>query len=341
MTRWLLILLLGAGPAWAQEGATAFPPDASGGGATYDGGSVTNPFLAPDGCSLPGYSFTNDTDTGVCRDPNILFAGDDTLYFATGGNLAAQFKANQSYYRFFGFYTDDSNFEYLELEAIPGQGYYRIHPWSLGTGNDTIALMLEGLHPLGLQDARVLINSRLFTAFDIQSSGDVATLGEFYAGNGGTGAPAYSFTSATTDGMRWIPGGFGGLTIESAGPIMELRTVVGSAIGGMNFWPANSGNGNYIYHTTGTGSTAFVQIRVAETEIGHSVSGVGNNEVAADVNGIRFTTNAQAAQPTCDATRWRHFWYIEGGVGVQDDLQLCMKNASDTYNWVSIAVGGP
>lgn len=70
MTRWLLILLLAAVPAWAQEGGSAFPPDASGGGgSTYDGGSVTNPFLAPTGCApTPGYAFTDDAGSGWCRD---------------------------------------------------------------------------------------------------------------------------------------------------------------------------------------------------------------------------------------------------------------------------------
>lgn len=64
--RWLLILLLAAAPAWAQEGGSAFPPDATGGGTAYDGGSVTNPFLAPSGCVAPGYAFTGATTTGLC-----------------------------------------------------------------------------------------------------------------------------------------------------------------------------------------------------------------------------------------------------------------------------------
>ena len=62
----------------------AFPPEPSGGGgggATYDGGSVTNPFLAPSGTkTLPGFAFTADPDTGIFQEAatEINISIDDT-----------------------------------------------------------------------------------------------------------------------------------------------------------------------------------------------------------------------------------------------------------------------
>ena len=47
--------------------AQTFPPDSGGGGAAYDGGAVTNPFLAPVGCgATPGYAFVGRTAEGLC-----------------------------------------------------------------------------------------------------------------------------------------------------------------------------------------------------------------------------------------------------------------------------------
>jgi hypothetical protein len=76
----------------------------SAGGTAYDGGAVTNPFLAPDGAvGAPGYAFTNDSDTGfywTAAGPRLYVthaggnaqrwgAGDTTFYDSTTGNITA------------------------------------------------------------------------------------------------------------------------------------------------------------------------------------------------------------------------------------------------------------
>lgn len=54
---------------------------------------------------------------------------------------------------------------------------------------------------------------------------------------------------------------------------------------------------------------------------------------------VRFGANVQmqpeAAIPTCDATTRGTWYYTNGGAGVADVAQLCMKNASDAYAWVT------
>ena len=91
--RWLLILLLAAVPAAAQEGGATFPPDASGGGgASYDGGSVTNPFLAPDGACAPGnpsYSWTSSPTAGWYKDPDTAVTTNQFTFCAEAGIFGA------------------------------------------------------------------------------------------------------------------------------------------------------------------------------------------------------------------------------------------------------------
>jgi hypothetical protein len=43
-------------------------------------------------------------------------------------------------------------------------------------------------------------------------------------------------------------------------------------------------------------------------------------------------------KPTCDSTTRKRRWFTEGGAGVADTYEVCMKSAADTYAWVVIAV---
>jgi hypothetical protein len=50
--------------------------------------------------------------------------------------------------------------------------------------------------------------------------------------------------------------------------------------------------------------------------------------------GLQLKTNG--SQPTCSASTRGMFWNIEGGAGVADVLQICQKNSSDNYVWVTL-----
>ena len=71
----VFVALLAAATASPQS----FPPDTPGGGGGYDGGAVSNPFLAPTGCSPLGYAYDGDSDTGMCQN------GADSPSFRAGG----------------------------------------------------------------------------------------------------------------------------------------------------------------------------------------------------------------------------------------------------------------
>ena len=42
------------------------------------------------------------------------------------------------------------------------------------------------------------------------------------------------------------------------------------------------------------------------------------------------------SRPTCDAAHRGSFWYEAGGVGVADTVEVCRKDASNNYAWVSV-----
>lgn len=46
------------------------------------------------------------------------------------------------------------------------------------------------------------------------------------------------------------------------------------------------------------------------------------------------------SQPSAAAAVRGMLWIIQGGAGVTDTLQVCLKSAADTYNWITIKTGG-
>lgn len=61
--------------------------------------------------------------------------------------------------------------------------------------------------------------------------------------------------------------------------------------------------------------------------------GVASATQRLEVNGgVRL--NTLTAQPTCDATNGRGtIWAIQGAAGVKDSIQVCAKDAANTYAW--------
>ena len=69
---------------------------------------------------------------------------------------------------------------------------------------------------------------------------------------------------------------------------------------------------------TGTGSAVFNTSPTFTTKI--------------EVNGgIRL--NTVTAKPTCDTTQRGTFWVTQGTAGVKDAVEVCAKDAGDTYAW--------
>jgi len=75
------------------------------------------------------------------------------------------------------------------------------------------------------------------------------------------------------------------------------------------------------FSTTGNGGTAPVErLRITQ------------NGLAKFKNGTTIDTSA--AQPACSVEYRGTWWVIQGGAGIADVLNICLKDAADVYNWV-------
>ncbi|KKS53467.1 MAG: Carbohydrate-binding family V/XII [Candidatus Magasanikbacteria bacterium GW2011_GWA2_42_32] len=54
-----------------------------------------------------------------------------------------------------------------------------------------------------------------------------------------------------------------------------------------------------------------------------------------EVNG-GLRLNTVTAKPTCASAQRGTFWVVESGAGVKDTVEVCVKNASDSYIWSTI-----
>lgn len=95
-----------------------------------------------------------------------------------------------------------------------------------------------------------------------------------------------------------------------------------SAIADAN-WSSTSTPAYFSFQTTATGTTT----RHDRLKIGSD----GNTSV---YGGVQFTKNAGSpTQQTCGATTRGTLWYTQGTAGVKDSVQICTKDAADTYAW--------
>lgn len=62
----------------------------------------------------------------------------------------------------------------------------------------------------------------------------------------------------------------------------------------------------------------------------------GTNSTTETVAATGPFTTTTGAQPTCDATTRGHVWRTEGGVGVKDTYEVCLKDSTNTYAWRSL-----
>ena len=86
----------------------------------------------------------------------------------------------------------------------------------------------------------------------------------------------------------------------------------------------DSGFFNYLGGKTRVGGSSYVEATVAM-----DVSGA----VSASEGVVVATTDTQ---PAASAAVRGMFWVIQGGAGVADILQVCLKDAADVYNWVTL-----
>jgi len=174
-------------------------------------------------------------------------------------------------------------------------------------------------------------------------------------GRGATTTAAITVDSDGTEqtnigGTLYINGSASGarVGIGTASPLVKLEVNVGNVSnGGANgigiistgddFWIITKKNASgsirdAIYSGSGTNPL------VLQEQGGNVGIGTTDPAVALEVaGGIRMNTTA--AKPTCDSTVRGTMWFTPSSGGTDDFLYACMKNSSDTYNWVLVARG--
>lgn len=99
-------------------------------------------------------------------------------------------------------------------------------------------------------------------------------------------------------------------------------------IGG-SFKGAFAGDGALQVGSTGTGLS----------EISAGVVGVGTGTAGSTAGGLALTSVrwVTGTRPTCDAAARGTSWYVAGGAGAADTIEICLKSAADTYAWTALA----
>ena len=63
--------------------------------------------------------------------------------------------------------------------------------------------------------------------------------------------------------------------------------------------------------------------------------GISTPAQSLEING-GLRLNTSVGQPVCASGQRGTFWVVESGAGIKDSVQVCVKNASDTYIWSTI-----
>jgi hypothetical protein len=54
-------------------------------------------------------------------------------------------------------------------------------------------------------------------------------------------------------------------------------------------------------------------------------------------DGLLRVNQANAAKPTCNSDNRGRIYYLDGAAGVADTMEVCMKDASNNYDWETVA----
>ena len=151
---------------------------------------------------------------------------------------------------------------------------------------------------------------QLYVVGDINATGDICITGGnclSNVGNGSNSAAGWTNTSSTTSTS---------LNVDITGTLDASGTTTLT--------------GNLVVDT----DTLYVDSASNEVGIGTSAP---NAALEVD-GGIRL--NPSTGRPGCGSGNTGELWYQDSGSGSDDYLWSCMKNSTESYNWILVARGG-
>lgn len=269
----LLVLLLAPSLASAQNFIRYYPP-ASGG--TWDGGAFTDPAEGATGCAAPGYSFTDDTNAGLC----LIGANEVRVQMAPSG-------ASMSYFR-----VASTLAQMISMDAAS-------NATSVSTDDNVIDFDADSVDILRLTSA-------LGTGFISANGATAATARSIAAGTGisvanGSGVAGNPTVSVDTAVVNTFTSGTGDVSATGA---------VGT------FYAETDANSFYTYPSTDTehwvlsiaaGQTAGRLFQTSGTDVLTEIT--PTDETVLVSNG---TTWEKKTLPDCDDSGGNHLNYDTG-----------------------------
>lgn len=100
-------------------------------------------------------------------------------------------------------------------------------------------------------------------------------------------------------------------------------------------WTASSIPAYFLFETAPVGATGRIE-RMRITSAGNVGVGTGTPTQKLEVNGgIRLNT-VTAKPATCTSAQRGVIWMVQGGTGVADSLEVCVKDANGNYAWTKL-----
>jgi len=128
--------------------------------------------------------------------------------------------------------------------------------------------------------------------------------------------------------------------------IAYLETVSANPVSGKLVLASSINGGAYSGKITIDTDGNLAPVSDTVGALGSSSKRFGALFLSADIDtsyGRLISTKMQGgaigSRPAADSSRRSIFYNIEGGAGVADILQMCLKGAADTYSWVNIVTG--
>jgi len=325
MRKWLVAFFLAAASA-AADSITLFPggggqgPPGPPGGAPTDAEYVVG---GPDG-TLTAERVCTDTDTVDCDMATAAQAKFNLVFPIYPGSAATTF----------------------EFKLDPGNDSAGPRTRFLADADDAF---LQSWGADGVDTASVLVNGDLYGRVSITKDAVTNTftvaptssesLKPYLAPDGTAGAPAYSFTSATTSGIRYSSGIY--ISTDQSTPYSQLSLASGSA--------------KLDSFRTGPDETYIEATNAASTPIlkGYGTSGTKKAEFQLDPVNLKLDVNIgdptavnvfrigqygaqfidSGTRPACAVGVRGVQWLEAGGAGVSDSFEVCYKDAADAYAW--------
>ena len=163
--------------------------------------------------------------------------------------------------------------------------------------------------------------------------------GEVYVSNGSSSTPSYSFTNASTIGL-----------FDSGGSVAEVGNFIAGTDATYNLGASSTSGrfanayfsgalgGNTVQ--VGGGAPAATNVLLSNSsgtllcQTGNTSAYCVENLKQANLQSIQYNSGIAGSQPACASGTEGLMWFVFGGAGVQDSLQVCGKDQSGAYSWV-------